>query len=74
MGCIGYAIVAENLFKIWARAEQTKITNDMVTVGVPLTRQRADDRKFGFRAHVARSGVPDAEGVSSTIRGLGRCY
>lgn len=74
LGCIAGVTTAARFRELEGGAGQTKITKAMVTVGVPLTIQRADDRKSGFRARAGRCGGLDAEGVSSTIRGLGRCY
>lgn len=55
-------------------AEVTKVTDSIVTVGVPLTAARAGDHKSGFRACAERCGGPDVEGVSSIVRVHGRCH
>src|SRR6266404_5623351 len=53
-------------------AGQTKITNGMVTCGIPPAWPPAGDRTHGFRAGAARSGGPDAARVSATTPGRGR--
>src|SRR5260221_6405114 len=53
-------------------AGQTKITNAMVTCGVPPAMPRVGDHRRRFRAGAGRCGGPDAASVSATTRGRGR--
>jgi hypothetical protein len=71
LGCASDVMTTASFQNI-GRMGVTKITNNMVTVGVPLATPRAGDRTFGYRARAVHCGGPDVEDVSSTVPDLGR--
>lgn len=50
-----------------------RIAGEIPTGLVRARRLPVDCRRRGFQARAARRAAPDAEGVSSTIRGRGKC-